>query len=189
MRNKNLVIAYSILILIFFGCSSVQKTEEEQTVPPATKLAVWESNDAQSLSDSLISLAFMNNWKNKFTKKRKPIVVVGRIEDKSAENIDVSLIAKDIERSLINSGEVSFIADKQKREAIRTNRKNSSDFSKDKFKKYLKSLKSDFFIEGNISSIIDSSFTPVHKKYTLDLEILNTKNASVVWNGSRSITK
>jgi PBP1b-binding outer membrane lipoprotein LpoB len=187
MKNKNLVI-YStfILMVMFFGCSSAPKTEKTSTV---NKPIVWEINDSQSISDSLISSALTADWKKKFTKKRKPIVVVGRIENNSTEKIDVTQLAKDLERSLINSGEVTFIADKQKREVIRTNRKNSSDFPADKFKKYLKSLKADFFIEGNINTNVDSSVVPIQKNYTLNLEVLNTRNASVVWKGSQSIVK
>ena len=59
----------------------------------------------------------------------------------------------------------------------------------DKFKKYLKSLKSDFFISGDINLSVDSSVVPVQKRYNLDVEIISTKNASVVWKGEQNIVK
>jgi len=189
MKKRNSIIVYSafVIMLIFYGCSTTPKTEKEQV--QSHKIAVWNKNDSETISDSLIITALIADWEKNFSKNRKPIVVVGRIGNKSSENIDVSLLAKDIERSLINSGEVSFIADKQKREVIRTNRKNSSDFPADKFKKYLKSLKADFFIEGNINANIDSSTVPIEKNYTLNLEVINTKKSSVVWKGSQTIVK
>lgn len=177
-------------MLTLFGCSSAPKTGKEQTPTPPTKLAVWDKNDSETISDSLISSALQADWKKNFTTKRKPIITVGKIENKSSEKINVSLLAKDIERSLINSGEVSFIADKQKREVIRNDRKSISDFAdNNKFKKYLRSLKSDFFISGNINASADSSVVPIQKNYTINLEVINTKNASVVWEGSQSIIK
>ncbi|VAX26643.1 hypothetical protein MNBD_IGNAVI01-113 [hydrothermal vent metagenome] len=192
MKKQISITVYStfVIMLIFFGCSTTPKTEKEQVQPTSIKSTVWDKNDSETISDSLILSALKADWKKNFSKKGKPIVVVGRIENKSGKDIDVSLLAKDIERSLINSGEVSFIADKPKREVIRTNRKNESDFPDNKkFKKYLKSLKADFFITGDINSNVDSSVVPIEKMYTMNLEIINAKNASVVWKGSQSLTK
>ena len=191
MKNKNLITVYTTfaIMLIFFGCSSAPKSEKEQVPLAPKKIAVWNIDDSQSISDSLILSILNSEWKKNFKKKRKPLIVVGRIENNSTEKIDVTQLAKDLERSLINSGEVSFISDKQKREAVRTDRKNSSDFPAEKFKKYLKSLKADFFIEGNINANVDSSIVPIRKEYTLNLKMLNAKNSSVEWEGSQSIIK
>jgi len=191
MKNKQSIIAFNIIISIMIfiiGCSPASKTEKDQIIP--AKIIVWDEIDSEIIADSLILISLQSDWNKNFSKKRKPIIVVGKIVSTSDEIIDVSLLAKDIERSLINSGEVTFIADKQKREDIRNDRKNKDDFTDEKkFIKYLKSLKSDFFISGNFNSIVDSTSIPVEKRYTLNAEIISTKNASVVWNGEQDIVK
>jgi len=191
MKNKQSIIAFNIIISIMIfiiGCSPTSKTEKDQIIP--AKIIVWDEIDSEIIADSLISISLQSDWNKNFSKKRKPIIVVGKIVSTSDEIIDVSLLAKDIERSLINSGKVTFIADKQKREDIRNDRKNKDDFTDEKkFIKYLKSLKSDFFISGNFNSIVDSTSIPVEKRYTLNAEIISTKNASVVWKGTQDIVK
>ena len=191
MKNKQSIIAFNIIISIMIfiiGCSPTSKTEKDQIIP--AKIIVWDEIDSEIIADSLISISLQSDWNKNFSKKRKPIIVVGKIVSTSDEIIDVSLLAKDIERSLINSGKVTFIADKQKREDIRNDRKNKDDFTDEKkFIKYLKSLKSDFFISGDINLRVDSSAVLVQKKYTLDVEIISTKNASVIWKGEQNIVK
>ena len=191
MKNKQSIIAFSIIfsIVIFIvGCSPASKTEKDQIIPE--RITVWDENDSKTIADSLVLISLQSDWNKNFPPKRKPIIVVGKIKDSSNENIDVSLLAKNLERSLINSGEVSFVASKEMREIIRNDRKNKTDFSdNDKFKKYLKSLKSDFFISGDINLSVDSSAVPVQKRYNLNVEIISTKNASVIWKGEQNIVK
>ena len=188
-RNKSLTLAIIlIIILILSSCAPTSETVKDKSIPEL-KLN-WNEKDSESISDTLILSSLGAEWNEKFPKSKKPIIVVGNIEDKSEDNIDVSLLAKNLERSLINSGEVSFIASKEKREMIRADRKNFEDFAdNDKFIKYMKPLKADFFMSGTIISQVDSSVAPIRKKYELNVNIIYTKNASVVWEGVQSITK
>jgi len=191
MKSKNPLILYSFFLLIMitiFGCSSASKTENAQIIP--AKSTVWNKIDSEIITDSLITISLHSEWNRNFSKKRKPIIVVGKIEDRSNEKIDVSLLAKNLERSLINSGKVSFIASKEMREISRNERKTRNDFTdKDKFKKYIKSLNSDFFMSGDISLNIDSSVVPVQKRYILNIELIDSEKASAVWDGALGITK
>ena len=105
MKSKNPLILYSFFLLIMitiFGCSSASKTEKAQIIPAEN--TVWNEIDSEIITDSLITISLHSEWNKNFSKKRKPIIVVGKIEDRSNENIDVSLLAKNLERSLINSG-------------------------------------------------------------------------------------
>ncbi|MEN8193512.1 MAG: hypothetical protein ABFS12_11895, partial [Bacteroidota bacterium] len=165
---QRLINNFQIIVFLLFlisGCSSSLKTEKEQVIP------MWAEIDSEIIADSLVQTSLQAEWNTKF-KKRKPIVVVGKIFNESNENIDVSQIEKDIERSLLNSGEISFVASKKKRETIRYDRKNRADFKNEKdFKKYLKSLRSDYFFDGTFNLTVDSTKIPRQKTYTLNLEI------------------
>lgn len=191
MKDKKKYILLGVMFVIIFlisGCSPSSETVKDKNIPERD--LTFDEKDSEYIADTLISSSLLAEWNTNFSKKRKPTIVVGKIANESIEVLDVSLIAKNLERSLLNSGEVSFIASKEKRESIRTDRKNQDDFTgKDKFIKYLKPLKADFFMSGQINSQIDSSVSPILKKYELSLNIINTKNATVVWEDVQSIIK
>lgn len=178
MLNKIVVFLISLLlILIFYSCSSVGTTETKSDLENKE----WSENDSEVIADSIFSKLLLSEWNTKFTAKRKPKIVVGAIEDLTNEKIDTDLIAKNIERSLINSGDVTFISSKSNRELVRNDRKNKNDFDDDEeFKKYLQPLKSDFFISGNINLRVDSVSVPKLKEYKLTLEIIKSKNLESV---------
>ncbi len=178
-----------VVPLVFFvGCST--STKIEKTEIAQKPIVVWDTSDSEYMADSLISELLSSDWASKISKKRKPIIVVGKLNSNSIDSIYLKTLEKNLERSLVNSGEVSFISSKEKREEIRYDRRNSSDFEDSKsFNQYLKSLKSDFFLQGNFRVSIDSSGTSVQKKYTLDVELLNAKDAKIVWKRTNSISK
>lgn len=181
---------FSILLLLVFliGCGQSKKTIKEDTIKEP--VPVWDEIDSEIISDSLITRSLQADWKKSFSNKRKPIIVIGSISNLSDETADTLLIAKDIERGLLNSGEVSFISSKEMRETIRTDRKKRNDFSSDtEFKKYLKSLKSDFFLEGTFNVIADSSSVPIKKRFSLTVEILNANDGNTVWEGTETVEK
>ncbi len=187
MLKKIVVILISFIsIQIFISCSSVDTAE--------TKIGVenksWNENDSEVIADSIVNKLLLSEWSTKFTTKRKPKLVIGAIEDLTNEKIDTDLLSKNIERSFINSGDVTFISSKSNRELVRSNRKSKNDFNGDKeLKKYLQPLKSDFFISGNIKMRIDSVSVPKLKEYKLTLEIIKTKNLESVSISSEILIK
>lgn len=191
MKNTPLLALYKIFLFILIsiiGCSPASKTEKDTSIQERN--VAWDESDSESVADSLVLILLQAEWNKNFSQKNKPIIVVGKIDDNSNENIDTSLLAKYLERSLLNSGKVSFIADKQKRENIRNHRKNRADFTDNiQFIKYLKLLKANFFLDGELNLSIDSSAIQTQKTYKLDVELLNTKDASIVWQDRVIINK
>ncbi|MCK5456204.1 MAG: hypothetical protein KAI45_03690, partial [Melioribacteraceae bacterium] len=84
MKNKQSIITFNIIlsIMIFIiGCSPASKTEKEQIIPQT--IAIWDENDSEIIADSLVSISLQSDWNKNFPLKRKPIIVVGKIEDNS----------------------------------------------------------------------------------------------------------
>ncbi|MCK5087810.1 MAG: hypothetical protein KAQ90_09830 [Melioribacteraceae bacterium] len=176
-------------ILLISGCSASPDTAD-RTVSEKKIIRTWTENDSKFVSDSLVSDLFNGDWIIGFSKKRKPVFVVGKIENKSSEKIDTEQFAKDVERNLLDSGEITFVASKEKREIIRDERKDRDDFESDKeFKKYLKSLKADIYLSGNINLTIDTLALPPSKSYKAEINILDIKKYKVVWNEKMEVVK
>ena len=187
MLKKNIILLISFIsIQMFFGCSSISTKESKITA----KEAFWTDSDSEMISDSLVNGLLKSEWITEFSKNRKSVIVVGEIENFTNEQIEANSIEKNIERSLINSGKVTFISSKAQREEIRNNRKKSSEFkNKNEFKNYLKSLKSDFFIDGKLELKMDSLSTPRVKEYILFIQVIDSKNTNVVNSKNISIIK
>ena len=177
-----------VLLVFFVGCSTSPKIEKTEIAQKP--IVIWDTSDSEHMADSLISELLSSDWASKISKKRKPIIVVGKLNSYSIDSIDIKTLEKNLERSLVNSGEVSFISSKEKREEIRYDRRNSLDFEDSKsFNQYLKSLKSDFFLQGNFRVTIDSANTSVRKTYIMEVELLNARDTKIVWKGTNSISK
>ncbi|MCF6270473.1 MAG: penicillin-binding protein activator LpoB [Melioribacteraceae bacterium] len=187
MLKRIIILLVSLLLLqIFFSCSSVGTTETN--IADINKF--WSESDSEVIADSIVNKLLLSEWKTKFTNKRKPKLVIGSIENLTNEKIDTDLLSKNIERSFINSGDVTFISSKDKREIVRSNRRNKNDFNGDKeLKKYLKPLNSDFFISGNLKLMVDSVSVQKLKEYKLTLEIIKSKNLESVITMSEIIIK
>jgi len=174
-------------ILVIDGCSASPSGRDESE---KDMIRTWTENDSKFVSDSLVSDLFNGDWINGFSKKRKPVVVVGKIENMSSEEIDTEQFAKDVERNLIDTGLITFIVSKEKRERIRIERKDRDDFNSDKeLKNYLKSLKADFYLSGSINLTIDTLEVPPSKNYKTEINILDIKNHKVVWNEKMEVIK
>jgi PBP1b-binding outer membrane lipoprotein LpoB len=178
MFKNRIVVLVNILLLvtIFFSCKSTE-VEVVSKLKEAYVEKFWNETDSELASDSLINQILKIESIAKYFSKNKPKLAVGSILNLSNEEIDTSLISKNIERSLLNSGKITFVSSKMKREEQRSERKNSIEFANNKeFSKYIKNLKADFFIDGKIELKIDSLKNPIGKEYNLILKIFETKN-------------
>ena len=186
LKNIIIFLGQLVLIQIFISCSSADTTETNNGL----ENKLWNENDSEMIADSIVSKLLLSEWNTKFTTKRKPKIIVGSIEDLTNEKIDTDVIAKNIERSLINSGDVTFISSKSNREMVRNDRKNKNDFDDDiELKKYLEPLRSDFFISGNVKLNVDSISIPKKNEYKLTLEIIKTKDLKSVFITSQTLNK
>jgi PBP1b-binding outer membrane lipoprotein LpoB len=190
MFNKKLTIGFTILTILFVvtNCNSI-KTDNSKITKTEQSL-FWESNDSEIVADSVVNTFLKSKWNLEFNSKSKPKIIVGAIIDSTSENVDVELLSKNIERSFIDSGEITFISSKSKREIIRNNRKNKDEFkNKKELKNYLKSLKSNFFISGTLFLSIDSTLIPIQKKYDLVVTVIESKSASLAYSHSEVVIK
>lgn len=177
--RKNIFL-YSMLLLstqIFLSCNSAVPIEK--IIVEENKS--WNEDDSEVIADSVVSKSLLSEWKTEFNSNRKPVIIIGLIKNLTNEEIDSDLLSKNIERSFINDGQVTFISSKAKREEIRTDRKNSIDFADNKdFTKYLKASKADFFLDGTFNLTVDSLSKPIVKEYNLLINIINAKKFDVV---------
>ncbi len=152
----------------------------------------WNDTDSRLVAEKMISDLQTSPWVDKFEQdnNRKPVVIVGRITNRSYEHIDVETFVKNLEAALVNGGIVKFVASSKERGQIRAERKDQAEHaSEDTQKEAGQETGADFMLIGNISSIIDKEGGETVKYYQVDLELDNVTTNEKAWIGEKKIKK
>ena len=117
-------------------------------------------------------------------------MIVGTVKNRSAEHIPTVTFIKNLERELINSGRVDFVANKEERSEVRDERADQQEnASAETMKKFQKESGADFMLRGDISTIIDQEGGDKVKYYQVNLELVNIETNRKAWLGEKQIKK
>ena len=95
-----------------------------------------------------------------------------------------------IEIALLNTGKATFVASKDQREEIRSERMDQADFSDPAtVKKFGKELGADYMLKGQINTITDAAGKTTLKYYQTELELIDIETNEKVWIGQKKIKK
>lgn len=153
----------------------------------------WNDTDADQTSKTMISQMLGDPWLSNFEATKngtQPTVLVGQISNMSSEHISTSTFIDDIQRQLINSGKVQFVAGVDQRSAIRDERKDQDlNASASTQSAMGQETGANFMMQGTINTIIDAAGDTSVKYYQVDLRLINMKNNVIVWVGQQKIKK
>lgn len=181
-----------ILTLFLIGCGSSREVSRIGTNEVVDLSGKWNDTDSRLTAETMVEDVLGRPWLTDFltTEGKKPVVIVGNIRNKSSEHIVVDVFTKDIERELVNSGKVSFVASKDEREQVREERADQQDFSSEEtMKKFYKEIGADFLLTGIINSIEDKYEGKKVILYQVDLELIDMEKNLKVWLGNKKIKK
>jgi PBP1b-binding outer membrane lipoprotein LpoB len=115
---------------------------------------------------------------------------VGKIQNLSHEHINTRTFVADIERALINSGDVDFVASSQEREEVRDERKDQDLHAKEETRKAMgQEIGADFMMKGSINTIVDAIEGEQARFYQTDLTLIDLETNRKVWVGQKKIKK
>lgn len=152
----------------------------------------WNNTDSKQVSQEMVSSILQNPWISDHVQKKgkKPVVIVGMVENKSHEHIDAETFIKDVERSFVTSQKIGLVQAGKKREEIRGERADQqTNSSVSTMKKFGLENGADYILQGSINSIVDSYKRNKVVYYQTDLELTNIETNEVVWLGSKKIAK
>jgi len=194
MKNlrKFTIVIMTLSLIYLSGCGSSRQVSRINPNEVTDLSGNWNDTDSHLVAQKMVKDALSRAWLTDFltAKGRKPVVIVGKIRNKSSEHIAIETFTKDLERELINSGKVRFVASSKERGQVRAERKDQQDFaSSESFKKFYKELGADFLLSGVINSINDSYNGSKVKYYQIDLQLINIETNEKVWIGDKKIKK
>jgi len=182
-----------IMVLALSGCASVPKVERKDIDTTIDLSGRWNDADSRMVSEEMIQDCLNRPWIKRFGARhggKIPTVIVGMVKNRSHEHINVQTFVKNLERALINSGEVQFVATRGEREGIREERldmaKNASD---ETVKGPGQETGADYMLVGTINTIRDDIESEAVMFYQTNLELIDMANNLKVWIGEKKVKK
>jgi uncharacterized protein (TIGR02722 family) len=178
------------LALTATGCSTSVTRMEVSEVKDLS--GAWNDTDSQQVSEEMIKDVLERPWLGEFarTQNRQPAVIVGEVSNLSHEHINVNTFVSDMERTLINSDKVQFVASSTERQEIRGERKDQDLNAAEATRKAMGQEKgADFMLKGTINTIIDAEGKTQLRYYQVDLTLISLVDNRKVWVGQKKIKK
>lgn len=178
--------------LLASGCGpskTVSRIEADTTIDLSGE---WNDTDSRLVAEEMINDVLSRPWVGEFRgeHKRPPDVIVGTVRNRTTEHISTVTFIKNLERELINSGRVNFVASKEEREEIRQERAEQQEHaSEESMKRFQQEAGADFMLRGDITTIIDQEGGEMVKYYQVNLELINIETNRKAWVGEKKIKK
>ena len=152
----------------------------------------WNDTDSRLVSEEMIQDVLSRPWLSRFNRKagKAPTVIVGTVRNLSHEHINTRTFVNDLEKALINSGEVDFVASATERSEIRSERRDQDlHASEDTRKAMGNEAGADFMLKGSINTIVDAVKGEQARFYQVDLTLIDLESNRKVWVGQKKIKK
>lgn len=190
--NRIILITLALMMLFIFGCGPSVKVTRTSTDATTDLSGRWNDTDASLVAQEMIKDVLSRSWYDEFINNhgRKPVVIVGTVRNLSTEHIQTETFITDMERELINSGSVKFVASKGERAEVREEKLDQqTQASEETAKRLAEETGADFMLQGSIKTIIDAADGVKAKFYQTDLQLIHLENSEKVWIGTKKIKK
>lgn len=180
-----------LLVLPFlFACAPSVKRVETNLVKDVG--GGWNDTDAQMVAQEMITDCLQSGWYSKFTSRyaKEPTVIVGTVTNNTMEHINTAVFIEEMQRALINSAKVDFVASAAERGEIRTERLEQDEFASEATRKaFGKEVGADYMLSGVLNSVVDQAGSKSLVFYQVNLKLINIETNQIVWNGQKQIKK
>lgn len=189
LKTGRLAITFGLLLLLA-GCNPTVTRVEADSVTDLS--GNWNDTDSRLVAQEMIQDVLSRSWLSKFNRAqgKAPTVIVGTVRNLSHEHINTSTFIADMERELINSGEVEFVASATDRKEIRREIKEQDLHASEETRKSMgNEIGADFMLQGSINSIVDAVSGEQARFYQIDLTLIELGTNRKVWLGQQKIKK
>ena len=179
-----------LAMITLTGCSRSVKRIDPRTQTDLS--GRWNDTDSRLTAQAMIEQMFGNAWAIRFEQQhqKRPVIVVGLVNNKSHEHISTETFIMDLERAIINNGSIRLVEAGDRREELRRERAGQQEFaSPETAKRWGRELGADFMLQGTVNSIVDQYKKNQAVYYQIDLMLNNIETTERVWMGNKEIKK
>jgi uncharacterized protein (TIGR02722 family) len=179
-----------ILILTLTACST-----QVTRVPldaPIDRSGHWNDTDSRLTAEAMVKDALDRPWSQRFTQLagRTPVVIVGTVLNRTHEHLNTQTFVKDLERALVQSGQVQFVAAAGQRQEVRQERLDQAQNARaGTVKPPGQESGADFMLQGTINTLVDELDSTKLLFYQVDLELIDIASNVKVWLGQKKVKK
>jgi len=190
IENFKRIILIALITLLVSACGTqVKRVDVDESIDLS---GAWNDTDSRLVSDEMITDMLERPWIRNYSNKHNslPAVIVGEVRNLSHEHINVRTFIADIERAMINSGQVNFVASSTERKEIRDERKDQDINASDATRNAMgQEMGADFMLKGSINTIIDMEGKTQLRYYQVDLTLISLADNRKIWLGQKKIKK
>jgi hypothetical protein len=183
-------LALLLTVILLSACSTkVERMDSSETIDLS---GAWNDSDSRMTAETMVADVLNRPWINRHVSQngKQPTVIVGNIKNLSHEHINTNTFISDIERELINSGMVEFVASANQRGEIREERKDQDLNATDATRNAAgQETGADYMLTGQINTIIDANDSTQVRYYQVDLTLISMADNRKVWIGQEKIKK
>ena len=187
---KKLLIALLVCPFLLACGTTVKRMEIEQVKDVSGS---WNDTDSREVAKTMIDDCLNGAWYAKALKEKagkEPVVIVGTVRNDSMEHINTNTFIEELQRALINSGKVEFVASKNERGELREERLDQDEYSSEATRKaFGKEVGADYMLSGVLSDIKDELHGKGVVFYQVNLKLINIETNRILWNGQKQIKK
>ena len=194
MRPFFVVLVSVMAAAVIVGCgssSSVKRVDADEQTDLSGR---WNDTDARMVAEDMVSDVLGAVWLERYRRNNdaRPTVIVGPIRNKTMQHIDEEIFIKDLERELVNSGRVQFVAAEDERQAVREERRDQQEYATmETAARMAQETGADYMLLGTISSNVQENQKgdKMSLFYVVNLELIDMTKNTKAWIGTKKIKK
>ena len=156
MKTLSKIIGLLLVVVLVSSCKrEVTRVSPDQQIDLSGR---WNDTDSKLVAEEMIQDVLLRPWLGNFSNAegRKPVVIVGMIQNRTSEHIESETFIKDLEKEFINSGTIRVVENDLFREKLREERADQNEFaSVETQSQWGLELGADFMLFGVMTSITD----------------------------------
>ena len=193
MNFLKLCFSCALLISALYISSCSRKVTRVESTRQIDISGGWNNTDSRLVAEEMTQNILNANWINNHQEEKggkKPVVIVGMVQNKSHEHIEAETFTKDVERAFLSSQKITLVQGGKKREELRGERADQqTNAAVSTMKKFGLENGADYILQGSINSIVDAHKREKVVYYQVNLELSDIETNEVVWIGEKKITK
>jgi uncharacterized protein (TIGR02722 family) len=175
--------------ILFSACSSMPKVERVEASSLIDVSGYWNDSDVRIVCETLIRSCLESPRVTRYIQQyssehsgKLPAVLVGGFKNDSSEHIDTSIIAKNMEAAIFNSGRLDFVSGGDVRQEIREERQDQQANASEETASALGyETGAKLLLTGAVKSIVDRAGKNTVRSYTVSAELTNVETNDLLW--------
>lgn len=173
-------------MLVLASCGKEVKRLENNEV--RYKSGNWNDTMSRETAEKISSDPKLTRWADEYADAHngtRPVIKVGKVLNKTTEEIATGFFVESILKSLLDRGKVRAVAasdetDQARQERIEQDKHATAETRKEAGQE----IGTDFLLIGTIKSQIDQEEDEAVKAYSVDLKLTDVKTQELVWIGN-----